>query len=973
MNLETDSVSDDRDSAKREQVPRQRNVSLTSIPQIILTEPTQGDALPMEVTSSSPYSLSPPSPRKANPSTPLPLTKDLLQRKNKLDHLLQQEERQPSQEYSSLHHHYVDERVTAGLGISTPAAASQNNKNKTNSNLGSDLRSHNSLYTRGSTQIRSDTDKTLAQTDTHISNDSQWSNDLDIYRVSMTDSNSRHKYRRRSVTTASVSGSSNRNSASMRPYSVNHKHTHHNRRHHTADYQRPIENRHHTRKHHRNYFIDAIYSAVNRVIFTRAPESKEMAASEHFDFGTNKDQTATTKSVSPKLGEKDDTNIHHQHNNKPSTIPPISTTSPVIINSISSPPLSRHNRYSWLSTQDGKSDHDHLSIIDKNFSIQSSLQLKEEQKRYYYNPNYQPVDDKKVMPNPLQGHSLFILGPENPLRIAAWKCIRLRSIETILFFLMVLHWFLLAVIPIKENRDKTVFGAQWTHYPILLIQVCYTIEAISKIIAYGFILSPTLTRNHVYKSIIHPFTYFQSPMSPTMQDVENKTPNHKAFMCSFGNFIDLVSIVSYWIDLFMMMNGYPYISLFKSLGAMRPIRLLSLLPGTAVIISNFEYAYETRTRFTSITKADLRIFKNAWAEVDPRGTGYIQKDYLGKFLRLLDGRFKFRIYEDEHELHHLLELSKIGTAQQVVVNPSTSPAMEEKSAYSSGFPIEYNYTQVNRSLSTMNVDVTRQRRFEYNICVKEILRTETSKGLPFASVLTVLSYRFINISESLRLDPLIQRLEKMDQITQEYHLEKAAGFFLAQVQRRRYIKALWKKRDEEEVLRLGITNTSGFNFVPSSPESNNRFILKNNKKKRPPPVPSIVINNAAEEPSPLSAGPLSSPLTPLTYHHHQYPSSPMSPNSTEVQYDISHSVSDASSPTIEIDHLNRTNTTHSTGGLSPMSPLPLATSFGSPRHQTWLLMDGNSEMPNDVSDGLMDSLSKSVWSDMLRHEEDKDE
>jgi hypothetical protein len=82
---------------------------------------------------------------------------------------------------------------------------------------------------------------------------------------------------------------------------------------------------------------------------------------------------------------------------------------------------------------------------------------------------------------------------------------------------------------------------------------------------------------------------------------------------------------------------------------------------------------------------------------------------------------------------------------------------------------------------------------------------------------------------------MIERLEKLDQITQEYHLEKAAGFFLAQVQRRRYIKALWKKRDEEEVQRLGITNTSGFNFIPSSPESNHRLMLKNNKKKRAPP------------------------------------------------------------------------------------------------------------------------------------------
>lgn len=122
----------------------------------------------------------------------------------------------------------------------------------------------------------------------------------------------------------------------------------------------------------------------------------------------------------------------------------------------------------------------------------------------------------------------------------------------------------------------------------LFIYLYFSIEAICKIIAYGFILSPTLTRNHVYKSIIHQFIYFQTPDSPSNQQANKKKPNHKAYMCSFGNFIDIVSIVSYWIDLSLMIEGYPYISLFKSLGAMRPIRLLSLLPGTAVSLTDIK-------------------------------------------------------------------------------------------------------------------------------------------------------------------------------------------------------------------------------------------------------------------------------------------------------------------------------------------------------------------------------------------------
>jgi hypothetical protein len=88
------------------------------------------------------------------------------------------------------------------------------------------------------------------------------------------------------------------------------------------------------------------------------------------------------------------------------------------------------------------------------------------------------------------------------------------------------------------------------------------------------------------------------------------------------------------------------------------------------------------------------------------------------------------------------------------------------------------------------------------------------------------------------LDPLIARLEKIEQMTQEYHLEKAAGFFFAQIQKRRCIHELWKKRDEAEVIKLGATNASHFEF--GSP--NNQLVSPIDyfnspiaKQKRSPP------------------------------------------------------------------------------------------------------------------------------------------
>jgi hypothetical protein len=91
------------------------------------------------------------------------------------------------------------------------------------------------------------------------------------------------------------------------------------------------------------------------------------------------------------------------------------------------------------------------------------------------------------------------------------------------------------------------------------------------------------------------------------------------------------------------------------------------------------------------------------------------------------------------------------------------------------------------------------------------------------------------------LDPLIARLEKIEQMTQEYHLEKAAGFFLAQIQKRRFAHKLWQKRDEDEVNKLGVTNASHFEFgSPNSPNNQlgsliNYLNSPTDKKKRSPP------------------------------------------------------------------------------------------------------------------------------------------
>ncbi|KAI7900056.1 Ion transport protein-domain-containing protein [Cokeromyces recurvatus] len=395
---------------------------------------------------------------------------------------------------------------------------------------------------------------------------------------------------------------------------------------------------------------------------------------------------------------------------------------------------------------------------------------------------------------------------------------------------------------------------------------------------------------------------------------------------------------------------------------------------TAVIISNFEYTYETRTRFTKITKADLRMFKQAWAEIDPDGTGYIQKEDISKLLRKLTGRFRFRIYDDIHSIDNIIKASKISADKLYSYSAHASPKSPETTSNYTGKQQDINLKEINKCLNKMDKEEVRKRRMEYNLYYKEILRSETPKGIPFASVLTIMSYRFIDITTSLTLDPLIARLEKIDQLTQEYHLEKAAGFFFSQIQKRRFIHELWKKRDEDEVKKLGVANPNPLdfksieqdNYIQHVPENPDNYICS--VKKMSPPVPRIVINSMDYS-------------TASTTGTTSLPVSPQSAFSMENQYDspVSNGIyplmitttfgtnSSPSSPNTEFDSIYRSPFS---GGLSP-SPV---THHPSPSTRlNWALIDGNLEMPIEISQGLMDSMNHSIWSGILKEEEEEEQ
>ncbi len=52
----------------------------------------------------------------------------------------------------------------------------------------------------------------------------------------------------------------------------------------------------------------------------------------------------------------------------------------------------------------------------------------------------------------------------------------------------------------------------------------------------------------------------------------------------------------------------------------------------SLIYESFSYVYQRSSTSSAISRAEIRRFKDAWAEFDPDGTGYIQKETFPRFL-----------------------------------------------------------------------------------------------------------------------------------------------------------------------------------------------------------------------------------------------------------------------------------------------------------------------------------------------------
>lgn len=160
----------------------------------------------------------------------------------------------------------------------------------------------------------------------------------------------------------------------------------------------------------------------------------------------------------------------------------------------------------------------------------------------------------------------------------------------------------------------------------------------------------------------------------------------------------------------------------------------------SLIYESFSYVYQHSSGLGKVSREEIRRFKQAWATLDPEGTGYISKEQFPRLLGELSGVFEMRIYPQEHSVRRILEDVQAQPAARIVSMASTSPATN------------INLKALNRRLALIDGPEIRRARARYNLFFEEVMvSADVDRGISFTTVLMILAhYNVISDNKSLK-------------------------------------------------------------------------------------------------------------------------------------------------------------------------------------------------------------------------------
>ncbi|KAF2401184.1 calcium channel-like protein subunit Cch1 [Trichodelitschia bisporula] len=187
----------------------------------------------------------------------------------------------------------------------------------------------------------------------------------------------------------------------------------------------------------------------------------------------------------------------------------------------------------------------------------------------------------------------------------------------------------------------------------------------------------------------------------------------------------------------------------------------------SLIYESFSYVYQRSSGLSVISREEIRRFKQAWAEFDPHGTGYISKEAFPRLLGELSGVFEMRIYDGDWSVARLIE-------------DCSRPRRESGLPVEDGHePREIDLKKLNRRLAELPVKEIQKRRHRMNKFYEEVLvSSDPDRGISFTSLLMILAhYKVINDNRSLRLHEFLRRRARLQRVDEAVRRNVVIGFF----------------------------------------------------------------------------------------------------------------------------------------------------------------------------------------------------
>ncbi|KAF1989433.1 calcium channel-like protein subunit Cch1 [Aulographum hederae CBS 113979] len=187
----------------------------------------------------------------------------------------------------------------------------------------------------------------------------------------------------------------------------------------------------------------------------------------------------------------------------------------------------------------------------------------------------------------------------------------------------------------------------------------------------------------------------------------------------------------------------------------------------SLIYESFSYVYQRSSGLSVISREEIRRFKQAWAEFDPNGTGYISKEAFPRLLGELSGVFEMRIYDGDFTVARLIEDCSVSQrSSELPVEGQTAPK-------------EIDLRKLNQRLAELPVTEIRRRRARMNKFYEEVLvSSDPDRGIGFNALLMILAhYKVINDNKSLRLKEFLRRRARLQRVDEAVRRNIVVGFF----------------------------------------------------------------------------------------------------------------------------------------------------------------------------------------------------